>query len=218
MATTNSDYSKVTIDRELKKMYGDGIINFRPSEKVNIYFDNFSPNHIYCKCTVKPKLPEYPAVYAHVKYGGFNIGTICITNIQGKMFHGNSLCSPEDQFNKKIGRDIAYRRAYENTWLNIPEEYKKVFDETYDYLVQIAKKKLFSEKKFEEVTPKIAKYPYVGVYALSGGVSKYGQLKVLFTQENLGYVVDSGVSHFRVSGEKEVFYENKFKNIFKVIL
>lgn len=215
MATINSDYSKVTIDRELKKMYGDGIINFMPSEKVKIYFYGDFPN---CKCTVKPKLPEYPAVYAHVKYGGFNIGTICIANIQGKMFHGNSLCSPEDQFNKKIGRDIAYRRAYESTWLNIPEEYKKAFDETYDYLVQIAKKKLFSEKKFEEVTPKKAKYPYVGVYAFISGMSKYRQLKILFTQKNLGYVVDSGVSYYKVDGTRKTFDENFFKNMFKVIL
>lgn len=217
MATTNSDFN-YNNKRKLKKMYGGRIINFSPSEKVNIYLDNFSTSHIYCKCAVKPKLPEYPAVYAHVKYGEFNIGTICIANIQGKMFHGNSLCSPEDQFNRKIGRDIAYRRAYENTWLNIPEEYKKLFDETYDYLVQIAKKKLFSEKKFEEVTPKKAKYPYVGTYALLGGMSKYGQLKILFTQENLGYVVDSGVSDYKVDGTRKTFYENKFQNIFKVIL
>lgn len=180
--------------------------------------DNFPIDHVNCRCVVKPKLPEYPAVYAHVKYGGFNIGTICIANIQGKMSYGESLCSPEDQFSKKVGREIAYRRAYEGIFLDIPKEYKKVFDETYDYLAGIAEIKLFGKKKFEEVKSKKeeSKYPYLAEYALEGGMSMYRGLKVLFVGENKAIVIKNSPSlckTFRVGGDADGFYEYMFTKI-----
>ena len=182
------------------------------------FLGNFPTGHLYCRCEVKPKLPEYPAVYAHVKYGGFNIGTICIANIQGKMFRGASLCSPEDQFSKKVGREIAYRRAYESTWLNIPKEYKKVFDETYDYLVGIADRKLFEKKKFEEVKSRKEepKYPYLAEYFYEGGMSMYKGLKVLFVGKNKAIVIKNSPSlykTFRVGGDADGFYEYMFRKI-----
>ena len=39
--------------------------------------------------------------------------TICVILREGLMFHGESFCSASDQFNKKIGRQIAYNRAIE---------------------------------------------------------------------------------------------------------
>lgn len=171
-----------------------------------------------CRCVVKPKLPEYPAVYAHVRYGGFNIGTICIANIQGKMAYGESLCSPEDQFSKKVGREIAYRRAYEGIFLDIPKEYRRVFDEIYDYLAGIAERKLFSKKKFEEVKSekKESKYPYLAEYAVKEGMRQFGGLKVLFVGKNKAIVIKNSPSlykTFRVGGDADGFYESMFTKI-----
>lgn len=179
--------------------------------------DNLPTGHVYCRCVVKPKLPEYPAVYAHVKYGGFNIGTICIANIQGKMSYGESLCSPEDQFSKKVGREIAYRRAYEGIFLDIPKEYRQVFDETYDYLAGIAERKLFGKKKFEEVRSEKeeSKYPYLAKYAVKEGMKQFGGLKVLFVGENKAIVIKNSHSlhkTFRV-GMSCGFYESMFTKI-----
>lgn len=180
--------------------------------------DNFPTDHVNCRCVVKPKLPEYPAVYAHVKYGGFNIGTICIANIQGKMSYGGSLCSPEDQFSRKAGREIAYKRAYEGTWLNIPKEYKKVFNETYNYLAGVAEKKLFGKKKFEEVKSekKESKYPYLAKYAVKEGMKEFGGLKVLFVGKDKAIVIKNSPSlhkTFRVGGDADGFYEYMFTKI-----
>ncbi len=44
------------------------------------------------------------------KYTG---STVCVILREGLMFHGESFCSPKDQFNKKIGRSIAFARAIE---------------------------------------------------------------------------------------------------------
>ena len=179
---------------------------------------NFPTDHVDCRCVVKPKLPEYPAVYAHVRYGGFNIGTTCIANIQGKMVYGESLCSPEDQFSKKVGREIAYRRAYEGIFLDIPKEYRRVFDETYDYLAGIAERKLFSKKKFEEVKSekKESKYPYLAEYAVKEGMRQFGGLKVLFVGKNKAIVIKNSPSlykTFRVGGDADGFYESMFTKI-----
>jgi hypothetical protein len=38
---------------------------------------------------------------------------ICVLLRDGKMYHGEAVCSDEDQFDKKIGREIAYQRAVE---------------------------------------------------------------------------------------------------------
>lgn len=176
------------------------------------FLDTFPTYHVNCRCFVKPKLPEYPAVYAHVKYDGFNIGTICIANIQGKMAYGESLCSPEDQFSKKVGREIAYRRAYEGISFDIPKEYRQVFDETYDYLAGIAERKLFGKKKFEGVKSKKeeSKYPYLAEYTLEEG------LKVLFVGENKAIVIKNSPSlyrTFRVGGDAVRLCEYMFTKI-----
>lgn len=39
--------------------------------------------------------------------------TICVLLREGKMYHGEAICSDDDQFDKKIGREIAYDRAVE---------------------------------------------------------------------------------------------------------
>ena len=170
-----------------------------------------------CKNIVKPKFPEYPAVYAHVKYGGFNIGTICIANVQGNIFSGASLCSPKDTFSKKIGRELAYERAItDKEPLDIPKEHKRVFDETYDYLVGIAERKLFGEKKFEEVKPRKEnpKYPYFAEYLLEDGISMYKGLKVLFVGKNKAIVIKNSLwTSFRVGGDTIGFDETKFRKI-----
>ena len=181
------------------------------------FLDNFPTDHVNCRCAVKSKLPEYPVVYAHVKHDGFNIGTICIANIQGRMAYGESLCSPEDQFSRKVGREIAYRRAYEGIFLDIPKEYKEVFDETYDYLVGIAEIKLFGKKKFEEVKSKKeeSKYPYLAKYAVKEGMKQFGGLKVLFVSKNKAMVIKNSPSlnkTFRV-GDIDAFYESMFTKI-----
>jgi hypothetical protein len=52
---------------------------------------------------------------------------ICIIVRDGSAFHGIALCSPEDQFNKKEGRILAYTRAIDsyNRW-KIKQDMKKV--------------------------------------------------------------------------------------------
>ena len=37
--------------------------------------------------------------------------TYCILLHNNKMFHGEALCSDKDQFNKEVGRKLAYERA-----------------------------------------------------------------------------------------------------------
>lgn len=52
-------------------------------------------------------------VYIYDKNGKRTGHTICLLLRDGKMFHGESLCANTDQFNKKIGRQIAFNRAME---------------------------------------------------------------------------------------------------------
>lgn len=37
--------------------------------------------------------------------------TICVLLRNGMMYHGESFCSEQDQFSKKVGRAIAFARA-----------------------------------------------------------------------------------------------------------
>lgn len=50
-------------------------------------------------------------IYPRDKAGKRTGQTICILLHEGKMFHGISTCSEEDQFCKKTGREVALQRA-----------------------------------------------------------------------------------------------------------
>ena len=70
-------------------------------------------------------------------------------------------------------------------------------------------KVLLSEKKE-------SKYPYLAEYALEGGMSMYGGLKVLFVGENKAIVIKNSPSlykTFRVGGDADGFCEYKFTKI-----
>jgi len=50
-------------------------------------------------------------IYPRDKNGKLTGHSICVMMHDGKVFHGTSLCSPKDNFNKTTGRDLAYKRA-----------------------------------------------------------------------------------------------------------
>lgn len=52
-------------------------------------------------------------IYPKDKTGKVTGHTICIALRDGEMYEGVTLCSPEDNFNRKIGRQIALSRALE---------------------------------------------------------------------------------------------------------
>ena len=181
------------------------------------FLGNLPTGHVYCRCELKPKLPEYPAVYAHVKYGGFNIGTICIANMNGEMVAGDSLCSPEDTFSKKIGRELAYERAVtDKEPLYIPAEYMKVFVETNDYLMGIAKNKLFDGKDpFEKHEVEETRYPYIAEFNTDNANSFKG-MKVVFISKNKGYVMyqpDKSAVYFITDGKIKEFTAHNYKKL-----
>jgi len=224
---TSNDYIQGIVDNILLQTYismlNKGGVTLNKDGRINFYSELGSPYkwHAYCKCEVEPKLQEYPAVYAHVKYGGFNIGTICIANIQGKMFRGASLCSPEDQFSKKVGREIAYRRAYESAVtdkepLDIPAEYMNVFVETNDYLMEIAKNKLFDGKDpFEKHEVEEIRYPYIAEFN-TDDTNSFKGMKVVFISKNKGYVMyqpDKSAVYFITDGKIKEFTAQNYKKL-----
>lgn len=50
-------------------------------------------------------------IYPTDKNGNKTGHTICVLMKDGKIFHGTSLCSPNDQFQYARGREIAMERA-----------------------------------------------------------------------------------------------------------
>lgn len=52
-------------------------------------------------------------IYPRDKRGKRTGHTICIIQKEGKMFHGVTLCSPNDNFSKAEGRKRAQERALE---------------------------------------------------------------------------------------------------------
>lgn len=50
-------------------------------------------------------------IYPRDKNGNLLGITICVLSHDNKVFHGQALCSKEDTFNKKVGREIALARA-----------------------------------------------------------------------------------------------------------
>lgn len=52
-------------------------------------------------------------IYPTDKNGNKTGHCICVLLKDNKIFHGSSLCSEEDQFNKSIGRELAEQRANE---------------------------------------------------------------------------------------------------------
>lgn len=51
-------------------------------------------------------------VYPKDKQGNYLGVTICVLLRDGRMYHGEALCSENDQFNKNVGRRLSYDRAY----------------------------------------------------------------------------------------------------------
>lgn len=56
---------------------------------------------------------EHYYIYPRDKNGNKTGHTICVLQRDGKIFHGESLCSDQDQFQYKVGRELAYQRAVE---------------------------------------------------------------------------------------------------------
>lgn len=52
--------------------------------------------------------------------------TYCVLLHNNKMFHGEALCSDKDQFNKEVGRKLAYERALAAALKN--DEYEQTKD------------------------------------------------------------------------------------------
>lgn len=52
-------------------------------------------------------------IYPTDKNGNRTGHTICVLLKDGKIFHGTTLCSPEDQFEYKVGREKSKARAEE---------------------------------------------------------------------------------------------------------
>ena len=50
-------------------------------------------------------------IYPRDHHGELTGHSICVMIHGGKIFHGSSYCSPDDQFDKKLGRELAHRRA-----------------------------------------------------------------------------------------------------------
>lgn len=53
-------------------------------------------------------------IYPRDKNGNLTGHSICVMMHNGKVFHGQSLCSPNDNFNKTTGRNLAYQRALDS--------------------------------------------------------------------------------------------------------
>lgn len=92
---------------------------------------------------------NYFFIYPKDSKGKLLGSTICVLLRDGKMFHGEAACSPNDQFVKKVGRELALQRAtaawqaycpslppippeeqftkFEDTWVN---QYSKDGDKT----------------------------------------------------------------------------------------
>jgi len=50
-------------------------------------------------------------IYPQDKNGKHLGVTICVVLRDGRMYHGEALCSENDQFNKKVGRELSFERA-----------------------------------------------------------------------------------------------------------
>ena len=99
-------------------------------------------------------MEKYKPVYAHVENYFGKVGTICIIRDNGIAKVGASFCSQDDQpqFNKRIGRKYALENAVENRIKYIPPTCRNDFDDTLDYLMGVAKKKLFDIEDLEVET------------------------------------------------------------------
>lgn len=53
-------------------------------------------------------------IYPRDKNGELTGHSICVMMHKGKIFHGQALCSPNDNFNKSLGRKLAHDRALDS--------------------------------------------------------------------------------------------------------
>jgi hypothetical protein len=75
-------------------------------------------------------------VYAHDKKFYIARGTLCaVRDVYGHVWVGSSICSIKDQFVKKVGRELAYKRAMDKEGVQeqVPSHTKERF------LLQIVK-------------------------------------------------------------------------------
>jgi hypothetical protein len=54
---------------------------------------------------------EFYYIHPKDKDGKYYGITICVLVRDGVIFHGQATCSKEEQFNKKIGRELSHQRA-----------------------------------------------------------------------------------------------------------
>ena len=52
-------------------------------------------------------------IYPSDKDGNYYGMTICVILREGRMYHGEALCSKKDQFQKSVGRKLSLARAEE---------------------------------------------------------------------------------------------------------
>lgn len=52
-------------------------------------------------------------IYPRDMQGNLTGHTICVMSHDGGVFHGTALCGPNDNFEKKLGRELAKERAEE---------------------------------------------------------------------------------------------------------